>query len=297
MIVPRSPTFQKKPGFFHCDLCASARGINTHAEFAEKSLLLKESMNPARSLREKIFRGDLVTGVLVTDHLWTDLVEVVARAGLDYLIVDMEHGPATTELVAEVCSTGRRIGFPVLIRPRSNDYAAIRHAIDLGPCGFLLACVESAADLDIVRDGIYLPPRGRRRPGGVGNRWVKNFFGPTWKETVEDDFLILPQIETRRGLENVTEIAAHESTTAMAVGPYDLSAELGVCGQMDVPVLREALATIRRAADEAGKPMWMIGGNVEQLIRDGWRFLCIGEPTSILESALRGLVARATGST
>src|SRR5258707_396873 len=123
-------------------------------------------MTPARTLREKIGRREITTGVLVIDHLWTDLVEVSARAGLDYLIVDMEHGSATTEAVAEACATGRRMGFPVLIRPRSNDYTAIRHAIDLGPCGFLLACVETAADLDVVRDGIYLPPRGRRRPGG-----------------------------------------------------------------------------------------------------------------------------------
>lgn len=253
-------------------------------------------MTPAKTLREKIYRGEIVTGILATDHLWTDLVEVTQRAGMDYLIVDMEHGPATTELVAEVCATGRRLGFPVLIRPRSNDYTAVRHAIDLGPCGFLLACVESAADLDVVRDGIYLPPRGKRRPGGRGNRWVPNFFGPTWKEHVEDDFLVLPQIETRRGLDNRAEIAGHELTTALAVGPYDLSAELGVCGQMDAPVLREALVTIRQAADAAGKPMWMIGGNVEQLIRDGWRFVCLGEPTWILEGALRGLVSRAEGA-
>lgn len=250
-------------------------------------------MNPARSLREKIFRRDLTTGLLATDHLWTDLVEVSARAGLDYLIVDMEHGAANTETVADVCAAGRRSGFPVLLRPRSNDYTAIRHAIDLGPCGFLLACVESAADLDVVRDGILLPPRGRRRPGGPGNRWVPDFFGPTWKSTVEDAFLILPQIETRRGLSNAAEIAGHELTTALAVGPYDLSAELGVCGQMEAPALRDALATLRRQADAIGKPMWMIGNDVEKLAREGWRFLCIGEPTAILEAAVRERIALA----
>lgn len=250
-------------------------------------------MTPAIQLRDKLDRRDLTTGLLAIDHVWSDLVEVSARAGLDYLIVDMEHGPASTETVAEVCATGRRMGFPVLIRPRSNDYTAIRHAIDLGPCGFLLACVESAADLDVVREGIYLPPRGRRRPGGPGNRWVPDYFGPTWKQTVEDHFIILPQIETRRGLGNVAEVAAHELTTALAVGPFDLAAELGVCGQMDAPPLREALATIRRAADTAGKPAWIIGSNVEGLIRDGYRFLCIGEPTSILEAALRHSVSQA----
>src|SRR4029077_20047977 len=102
-----------------------------------------------------------------------------------------------------------------------------------------------------------------------------------------------PQIETRLGLENVAAIAEHELTTALAVGPYDLSAELGVCGVMDAPGLREALATIRQAADAAGKPAWMIGSDAAALARDGWRFLCIGEPTWILSAALRDKIAQA----
>ena len=243
-------------------------------------------MQPAKRLRDKVSRGELTTGVLAIDHVWPGLVELCERAGLDYLMVDMEHGPCTTEMAAEVCAVGRRSGFPILIRPRANDYTNIRHAIDLGPVGFLLACVESAADLDIVRDAIYLPPRGRRRPGGLSNRWVSSIFGANWKSEVEDHFIVLPQIETRRGLKNVEEIAGHEITTAVAVGPYDLSAELGVCGKMDDPALKDALETIRAAARKAGKPAWTFGDGA-QLVRDGWRFICLGEPTWMLEAAFR----------
>ena len=250
-------------------------------------------MNAARRLKQRIANGELTTGLLASDHVWTDLVEISSRSGLDYLIVDMEHSSASTDLVADVCAAGRRAGFPVLVRPRSNDYPTIRLAVDLGPCGFLLACVETTADLDVVRDGIYLPPRGRRRPGGLGNRWIGGFSAQTWRQDFEDHFIVLPQIETRCGLENAAGIAAHELTTALAIGPYDLSAELGVCGDMDSPVLREALASIRATADSIGKSTWMIGSDAAQLARDGWRFICIGEPTWILMSALRDKVAQA----
>ena len=253
-------------------------------------------MEPARRLRERIKKRELTTGLLVSDHLWPDVVEIAARAGMNYLIVDMEHGCAPPDTIAEVCATGRRMGFPILIRPRSNDYATLRLAMDLGPCGFLLACVESGADLDVVADAIRIPPRGRRRPGGPGNRWVPDFLGASWQTVVESAFLILPQIETRKGLAHVAEIAGHELTTALAVGPYDLSAELGVCGQMSAPELREALAEIRTAADKAGKPGWMIGDNPANLVRDGWRFLCLGEPTWLLEAAMREKVAQAQGA-
>ena len=250
-------------------------------------------MQAARRMRERIQRRELTAGLLVSDHLWTDLVEIAERAGMHYLIVDMEHGCASTDLVAEVCAAGRRAGFPVLIRPRSNDYGTIRLAVDLGPCGFLLACVESAADLDTVRDGVQLPPAGRRRPGGRGNRWVSALKRDAWQQEFEDAFIVLPQIETRLGLAAAREIAGHELTTALAIGPYDLSAELGVCGQMRAPELLAALATVRAAADAAGKATWMIGSDAAELVRDGWRLICLGEPTSILISALGERVQQA----
>lgn len=253
-------------------------------------------MTPARKLLERVARREIVVGLLATDHLWTDLVEISARSGMDYLIVDMEHGAHSPELVAEVCSTGRRMDFPVFIRPRSNDYATLRLAIDLGCCGFLLASVETAAEMDTVAEAVRLPPRGKRRPGGHGNRWVVNFGAQAWRETVEDAFIVMPQIETRRGLANLAEIAAHEMTTVVAVGPYDLSAELGVCGEMQSPVLRESLGVIRAAAETTGKPMWMIGPDGAALVADGYKFLCIGEPTWVLVGALKQAAASARGA-
>ncbi len=253
-------------------------------------------MQPARLLLEKVRRGEVTTGVLATDHLWPDLIEVCARSGVDYVIVDLEHGPHSPEVVAEACATGRRLNYPVLIRPRSNDYAALRLAIDLGCCGFLLASVESAAELDVVREAVHLPPRGKRRPGGLSNRWVSGFRYHDWRSEVEDDFLVLPQIETKVGLANLAEIAAHEMTTVLAVGPYDLSAELGVCGEMTSPVLREALMKILAAARGAGKSGWMIGSDAAGLVRDGWNFVCIGEPTWIMAAAMKQTVEQLRGS-
>ena len=81
----------------------------------------------------------------------------------DYLIIDLEHGAHSELQVSEVCALGRMVDFAVLIRPVDSEYASIRRTIDFGPCGCLLPGVESAADLDRVRDGICLPPRGGLR--------------------------------------------------------------------------------------------------------------------------------------
>ncbi len=252
-------------------------------------------MQPARLLLEKVRRGEPTPGALLTDHLWPDLIEICQRSGLDYAIIDLEHGPHAHDVVAEACATGRRLNFPVLIRPRSNGYHDLRLAIDLGCCGFLLASVESAAEMDVVREAVHLPPRGKRRPGGLSNRWVSGFHYQDWRSEVEDDFLVLPQIETKVGLANLAAIATHEMTTVLAVGPYDLSAELGVCGEMTAPVLREALLKILAAAKSAGKSGWMIGSDPAGLVRDGWNFVCIGEPTWIMAGAMKQTVEQLRG--
>lgn len=256
---------------------AAARGPNQRREYSD--------MEAAKRLRAKVQARQITTGVLATDMLWPQLVEFLRRAEIDYLIADQEHGTHDDTLVAAVCAVGRQLDFPVLIRTVDCQYSTVRRAIDRGPCGLLLPTVESAAQLDGVRDSIWMPPRGKRRPGGPGNYWVGDFRYETWKSEVEDDFIILPQIESRVGLEHVDEIAAHEVTTAIAIGPYDLSVDLGVSAQMEHPTLREAIARIRAAGERVGKAMWRIGDG-PTMVREGFHFLCIGEPMGMLQRAM-----------
>jgi 2-keto-3-deoxy-L-rhamnonate aldolase RhmA len=242
-------------------------------------------MEAAKRLRTKVAAGQITTGVLATDLLWPQLLEFLRQAGIDYLIADQEHGVHDDSLVAEVCALGRQIDFPVLIRPIDTETSTIRRAIDRGPCGLLLPTVESAAQMDRVRDAIWMPPRGNRRPGGPGNYWVDDFALESWQRDVEDDFIVLPQIESRAGLAHVDEIAGHEIVTAMAIGPYDLSMDLGVGSQMDHPTLMAAIERIRVSAQGMGKTMWRIGHG-PTMVRQGFHFLCIGEPMAVLKAAL-----------
>ncbi len=263
-----------------------------HIHVARRAL--EADMEAARRLRQQIAADQITTGILATFHLWPGLVEILRNVGYDYMIVDMEHGAHPDDVVAEVCALGRLIDFPVLVRPVAPEYPIVRRAIDLGPCGLMIPCVESAQTLDQVRDSIYMPPRGKRRPGGPGNRWVSDYQYATWRQEVEEDIIVLPQIESRQGLKNVDAIAQHELTTALAIGPYDLSADLGVCWQPHDPRLVEAIRTLKAAAQTAGKKMWMIG-DARTSLEQGFTFLCIGEPSMVLEEALRSMNGGAKG--
>jgi 2-keto-3-deoxy-L-rhamnonate aldolase RhmA len=242
-------------------------------------------MKSAAQLKQKINCTRPVLGVISTFHFWPGLVELVMKAGIDYLIIDLEHLTHNAEMVAEACAMGRMLNFPILIRPSSAEFTVVRLAMDLGPCGLLVPYVQGPDTMNEIRDAVYLKPRGRRRPGGMGNAWVSDYNYATWKSEFEDDLIILPQIESKIGLGNVDAIARDPLTTAIAIGPYDLSADLGVCWQPESPELVNAVARVRRAGQDAGKNMWMIGDG-PALAKQGFNFICLAEPIMLLASTL-----------
>ena len=242
-------------------------------------------LKPAIRLREKLAAGLPVVGLMATDHIWPLLVEICRKGGLDYLVIDREHGCHTDEAVASVCQVARLADFPVLMRTVSCEMSELRRAVDLGPCGLLLPSVESTSQLDMVRDAVLMPPRGKRRPGGLGNYWMKDFHYPTWRDDFEEHFIVIPQIETRVGVKSVDAIASHPLVTAVGLGPYDLSADLGCCWDPDNVDHKAAIQRITEAAHAAGKKVW-IGCDGPKLLAEGYTFLWIGTVSSVLVNGL-----------
>jgi 2-keto-3-deoxy-L-rhamnonate aldolase RhmA len=246
-------------------------------------------MKSARILRQKMASGQPVIGMLCTNHFWLQLIELGMTAGLDYLIVDLEHQDHGSTLVSDACMIGRLTDFPILIRPARTDRESIRLAVDAGACGLLCPMVNTVEQMNEIQAGVLMPPRGERRPGGLGNQWVQDFQYSTWKTEVEDDFIVWPQIESPQGLENCEQIALHPLCTALAIGPYDLSARLGCCWTPDDPLMVQAKQRLRNAADAAGKLLWMIGDGPTN-VKLGYRLLCVAEPFYLLRAAVIKIV-------
>ena len=186
-------------------------------------------LKTAAELKAKLATDEPVIGLMAIDQAWPLLVEICRNSGLDYLIVDREHGFFSDELVSHICQVGRLANFPVLVRTVSCESSVVRRMIDMGPCGLLLPCVETTEQLDQVQEAVLMPPRGRRRPGGMGNYWMSNYHYETWKSEFEEHFIVIPQIESQVGVDNAASLAAHPLVTALGLGPYDLSADLGCC--------------------------------------------------------------------
>ncbi len=246
-------------------------------------------LSTARHLKQQLASGRTVIGLMATDHAWPLLVEICQRGGLDYLVIDSEHGNFSDELVSHICQIGRLANFPVLVRTISCEVSVIRRTVDLGPCGILMPCVESVEQLDQVREAVLMPPRGRRRPGGLGNYWLDNFQYDTWKNDFEDHFVVIPQIESQAGVDHVDAIAAHPLVTAVGLGPYDLSADLGCCWNPQDASYQASLARVKAAADAVDKKVWA-GCDGPALRAQGYTFLWIGTATSVLAGAISDTV-------
>jgi 2-keto-3-deoxy-L-rhamnonate aldolase RhmA len=249
-------------------------------------------LKPAAELKVKLATDELVIGLMATDQAWPFLVEICQTGGLDYLVIDREHGKFSDELVSHICQVGRLANFPVLMRTVSCEASIIRRAIDMGPCGLLLPCVETTGQLDEVQDAVLMPPRGRRRPGGMGNYWLKDYQYETWKSDFEAHFIVIPQIESQVGVDNAESLAAHPLVTALGLGPYDLSADLGCCWDPESENYQKALDQVSAAADQAGKKVWA-GTDAEALQASGYTFLWIGTTTTLLTEAIKQTVCNA----
>ncbi len=250
-------------------------------------------LSTAKHLRALLATDQPVIGLMATDHAWPFLVEICQRGGLDYLVVDAEHGDFSDELISHLCQVGRLANFPVLVRTISCDESVIRRTLGLGPCGILLPCVESTEQLDQVGNAARMPPRGTRRPGGKGNYWLDDFQYDTWKSDFEDRLIVIPQIESRAGVANVAAIAAHALVTAVGLGPYDLSADLGCCWNPDDGEFQRTLAHIKQAADQVDKKVWA-GCDGPALRAQGYSFLWLGTATTLLTNAITRSVQEIT---
>jgi 4-hydroxy-2-oxoheptanedioate aldolase len=167
-------------------------------------------------------------------------VRLLAAAGLDYVVVDLQHGGATEHDLPGLTSAIRLAGATPIGRVRHAHPADIGRVLDLGCEGVIVPNVDSAAQAREAAGDCRYPPAGYRSGGGA-------MAGPG------DPFCII-MVESAGALTDLTATLALDGVDGIYVGPRDLSYSLGCPLDPDHPVLRRALEQIRSACAAAGKP-------------------------------------------
>lgn len=215
-------------------------------------------MLSSRDIRDRIRQGKPTVGTWLQLPS-PDVAEIVARLGYDWAAADLEHGSFTRAQLPDVFRALERWGTLPFARVAAADMTMIKAALDSGARGLIFPMIESRAQLDdAIAWSLY--PGGREFAGGrrgVGFSRA-NAFGLDFAAHVDGekglghDLVIVAQIEHVNALADLDGIFSHPRLDAYMIGPYDLSASMGLTGRFDHPDFLAALAQIEQKAEARG---------------------------------------------
>ena len=238
-------------------------------------------------LKKKLNAGKSVMGTMLSLVYNPDVARVFAEAGLDYFIVDCEHGAYTFREINSLVSVSKNAGTAVLVRIPQVDRAYVQVLLDIGVEGFMIPGVKSAETMrETVRLAKY-PPMGERGIGGGIVTDFQNVNLPEWIEERNGEVFIMAQIEHRKAVEDIDAILGVTGVDAVVFGPRDLSVDLGVTGQVNHPKIFECYEKVYESADRLGVTKgFFTGGDASELkwgIERGARVLLwAGDATALM---------------
>ena len=219
--------------------------------------------------------------------------EIMAGAGFDWLLIDMEHGHGDYQtLLAQLQASGGGATVP-LVRVEANDPAVIKRVLDLGAYGVMIPWVSGRQACEAAVGACRYPPDGMR--GMAGSHRAAGFgrFAPDYWKRANAEILVIIQIETVEALREVDAMLAVPGVDVVFVGPTDLSAALGHVGDPKHPEVVEAIATIERAARKAGVALGTISRNwdeVKALYARGYHMVTLGSDAALVTQHAAAMV-------
>ena len=175
-----------------------------------------------------------------------------AAAGVDWVLLDLEHGGGGEEQPRGVVPAAASYGVPTIVRAESTERIRAGRLLDLGAAGVMFPRIGGPEDAASAITHLRYPPQGTvASPRTTGCATTGSTPSPL--ERSDGEVLGVVQIETAEALSTVEEIAALDGVDVLFVGPRDLSLALGVPGDLGAPVYRDALQRVLAAAQENGK--------------------------------------------
>ena len=171
-------------------------------------------------LKQKLINKQLTIGSWITLGN-TGIAEILANAGFDWLVIDLEHTTISLEQAGELIRTIELAGVPSLVRLTSNDENQIKRVMDAGAQGIVVPMVNNANDARKAVLSTRYPPLGVRGVGlaraqQYGASFNENF---TWQADMNSGPVVVVQIESIDAVENLKDILAVRGVDSFIIGP------------------------------------------------------------------------------
>jgi len=198
-----------------------------------------------RDLKAKLKENENIYGTLVTEFYTPNIAKMMDVSGFDFFMVDCEHGYFDYTQVANIIAVGNGVGIPVLVRIPEVQRTCILKYIEMGAAGLMIPGSETAEQLQTVINYSKYAPMGER---GVSLSRPHSGYGvPNSKEYMESSnkrTMIIAQIESRKGIENIDEILSVDGVDAALLGPNDLSQDMDMLGKFYEDCFVEAIQKV-----------------------------------------------------
>jgi 4-hydroxy-2-oxoheptanedioate aldolase len=219
--------------------------------------------------------------------------EILGQAGFDWVLIDQQHsalGPA--EMLDLVRTVGATPASPV-VRIPANSPEYFAHALDAGAHAVMVPLIEGRASAEAAVRAFRYPPTGMRSIGGYRSHLA--FGMPRADYLAAAPALLILQLEHRRAIENVHDIASVPGVDILFVGPQDLSASYGLTPTLRLAdrVIEQALTAVTAAGRGSGVNLGILCADAEDArdcVSRGFRMVAVGTDASMLTAAGKAMI-------
>lgn len=222
------------------------------------------------------------------------LCEYLGLSGLDFYIMDGEHGAITVSEATSLVRACELTGITPLARVRSNDEKLILQFLDAGVAGVMMPGTDTAADCRRLVDAVKYPPMGRRGLGPVraADYMAGRMSQQEYIHHANEQTLVLPMIETEEAMRNLPEMLSVDGVDGFILGPRDLALSMGF---LDGPAHPEVAAVVDRAialVTGAGKVFGTVAGSADQAksLADKGVTLLLNSVQGLLAQSVKGFL-------
>jgi len=257
-------------------------------------------VDPPKSFKDLFPPGGRTVAGMFLNSGDAGIAEICAGSGLDYLLIDGEHGPMNLESV--LAQLRAIAGYPTVavVRVPANDPVAIKQFLDLGAQSLIVPMVNNADEARQAVAATRYAPGGVRGVGSALARSARWNRVPDYLGRANEFISLLVQVESVEAVANAAEIARTEGVDGVFVGPSDLAATMGLLGAQDHPDVVDAVVRTIRAVKEAGKIVGVnafVEAQARAYIEAGADFVNVGADVALLARGTEALAARYIGDT
>ncbi len=229
-----------------------------------------------KSFKSKLKNKQTLIGTIITLPA-PNIAEIYSQLDYDWLWIDMEHSSLSLETTQNIIQASNS-KCACLVRSPDNDPIWIKRILDTGCDGIIIPQINTATEAKQAVAACKYPPEGIRSVGiSRGQNYGLNL--QEYLETANQNITIVLQIEHIEAVNNIDAILDVSGFDAILIGPFDLSASMGIIGQVDRPEVIEAINTVKKACLQKNIVCGIFASNSQKAIaakQEGFSLICVG---------------------